>query len=54
MYVPIYTVITEPDFNLKEKILGNIIRTDKKITEQMKKAHMNIWKNRNPYIVILW
>jgi hypothetical protein len=49
MYVPIYTVITEPDFNLKEKILGNIIRTDKKITEQMKKVHEYLEKPKPIY-----
>ena len=38
MYIPIYTVISEPDDDLKEKILGNIIETDKKIIKQMKMA----------------
>lgn len=38
MYIPIYTVISEPDVDLKEKILGNIIETDKKIIKQMKMA----------------
>ena len=49
MYVPIYTVISEPDSNLKEKILGNIIKTDQKINEQMKKAHEYLEKPKSIY-----
>ena len=37
MYIPIYTVISEPDSNLKDDILGNIIKTDQKIKETIKK-----------------
>ena len=49
MYVPIHTVISEPDSNLKEKILGKIIITDQKINEQKKKAYEYFEKPKHIY-----
>jgi len=49
MYIPIYTVISETDDNLKENILGNIINTDKKIKEQCKIAKEYFDKPKNIY-----
>ena len=49
MYVPIHTVISEPDSNLKEKILGNIIITNQKINEQKKKAYEYFEKPNHIY-----
>jgi len=53
MYVPIHTVICEPDNNLKDKILGNIIKTDEKINEQMKKANEYLKKTKSIYCNIM-
>jgi hypothetical protein len=49
MYIPIYTVISEPDSNLKDDILGNIIKTDQKIKEQVTKAREYYKKPKKIY-----
>lgn len=53
MYIPIFTIISEPDYDLKKKILGNYLEINKKISDQIEQAKIYYNKPKSIYCNLL-